>query len=131
MTTMKKYAIFIKKRLFQRTHTTERGCREIRNRTLVEAAQDNGYFFPRHRCFFGPKAVSTACYNPKPFPYSHTHEKTPYELVHNKKLDLTFFRVFGALCYPTNDSENLGKLQPKADIGIFVDTSPNMKGLQN
>ncbi|GJZ71906.1 hypothetical protein Tco_0635757, partial [Tanacetum coccineum] len=27
--------------------------------------------------------------------------------------------VFGAICYPTNDSENLGKLQPKADIGIF------------
>ncbi|GJV68268.1 hypothetical protein Tco_1483777 [Tanacetum coccineum] len=51
----------------------------------------------------------------------HTrHDKTPYELVHNKKPDLTFFRVFGALCYPTNDSENLGKLQPTADIGIFV-----------
>ncbi|GJT05884.1 retrovirus-related pol polyprotein from transposon TNT 1-94 [Tanacetum coccineum] len=25
-----------------------------------------------------------------------------------------------ALCYPTNDSEDFGKLQPKADIGIFV-----------
>ncbi|GJU13369.1 retrovirus-related pol polyprotein from transposon TNT 1-94 [Tanacetum coccineum] len=24
--------------------------------------------------------------------------------------------LFGALCYPTNDSENLGKLQPKVDI---------------
>nr|GFA28359.1 retrovirus-related Pol polyprotein from transposon TNT 1-94 [Tanacetum cinerariifolium] len=31
-----------------------------------------------------------------------------------------YSRVFGALCYPTNDSENLGKLQPTADIGIFV-----------
>ncbi|GJX36591.1 retrovirus-related pol polyprotein from transposon TNT 1-94, partial [Tanacetum coccineum] len=28
--------------------------------------------------------------------------------------------VFGALCYPTNDSEDLGKLQPIANIGIFV-----------
>nr|GEW21271.1 reverse transcriptase domain-containing protein [Tanacetum cinerariifolium] len=27
--------------------------------------------------------------------------------------------VFGALCFPTNDSEDLGKLQPTADIGIF------------
>nr|GFA94994.1 hypothetical protein [Tanacetum cinerariifolium] len=34
--------------------------------------------------------------------------------------DLSFFHVFGALCYPINDSENLGKLQPKADIGIFI-----------
>nr|GEU39756.1 integrase, catalytic region, zinc finger, CCHC-type, peptidase aspartic, catalytic [Tanacetum cinerariifolium] len=31
-------------------------------------------------------------------------------------LTYLFFHVFGALCYPTIDSENLGKLQPKADI---------------
>ncbi|GJX03652.1 retrovirus-related pol polyprotein from transposon TNT 1-94 [Tanacetum coccineum] len=42
----------------------------------------------------------------------HTrHIETPYELVHDKKLDLTFFRVFSTLCYLTNDSEDLGKLQ--------------------
>nr|GFC99207.1 retrovirus-related Pol polyprotein from transposon TNT 1-94 [Tanacetum cinerariifolium] len=55
---------------------------------------------------------------------------TPYELVHNKKPDLTFFRVFGALCYPINDSEDLGKLQPTADSGIFVGYAPSMKGYQ-
>ncbi|GJS73910.1 retrovirus-related pol polyprotein from transposon TNT 1-94 [Tanacetum coccineum] len=44
------------------------------------------------------------------------HDKTPYELLHDKPPDLSFFHVFGAICYPTNDSENLGKLQPKADI---------------
>nr|GEV96048.1 retrovirus-related Pol polyprotein from transposon TNT 1-94 [Tanacetum cinerariifolium] len=33
--------------------------------------------------------------------------------------------VFGALCYPTNDSEDLGKLQPIADTGIFVGPAPN------
>ncbi|GJX80450.1 retrovirus-related pol polyprotein from transposon TNT 1-94 [Tanacetum coccineum] len=44
------------------------------------------------------------------------HEKTPYELLYNKHPDLSFLHVFGALCYPTNDSENLGKLQTKADI---------------
>nr|GEV58652.1 retrovirus-related Pol polyprotein from transposon TNT 1-94 [Tanacetum cinerariifolium] len=53
--------------------------------------------------------------------------KTPYELVHNKKPDLTFFRVFGALCYTTNDSEDLGKLLPTADIGIFVGYAPSRK----
>ncbi|GJX31236.1 retrovirus-related pol polyprotein from transposon TNT 1-94 [Tanacetum coccineum] len=41
-------------------------------------------------------------------------------LLHDKKPDLSYFHVFGALCYPTNDSENLGKLQAKADIGIFI-----------
>ncbi|GJY03564.1 integrase, catalytic region, zinc finger, CCHC-type containing protein [Tanacetum coccineum] len=38
----------------------------------------------------------------------------------DKKPDLSFFHVFGALCYPTNDNEDLGKLDVKADIGIFV-----------
>ncbi|GKD59541.1 integrase, catalytic region, zinc finger, CCHC-type containing protein, partial [Tanacetum coccineum] len=35
---------------------------------------------------------------------------------------------FGALCYPTNDNEDLGKLQPTADIEIFVGYAPSMKG---
>ncbi|GKF88273.1 retrovirus-related pol polyprotein from transposon TNT 1-94, partial [Tanacetum coccineum] len=52
----------------------------------------------------------------------------PYELVHDKKPDLTFLRVFGALFYPINDSEDLGKLQPTADIGIFVGYAPSRKG---
>ncbi|GJW87855.1 hypothetical protein Tco_0163195 [Tanacetum coccineum] len=49
-------------------------------------------------------------------------------LVHDKKPDLTFFHVFGALCYPINDSEDLGKLQPTTDIGIFVGYTPSRKG---
>ncbi|GJR50637.1 retrovirus-related pol polyprotein from transposon TNT 1-94 [Tanacetum coccineum] len=37
-------------------------------------------------------------------------------------------RIFGALCYPTNNSEDLGKLKAKADIGFFVGYAPNRKG---
>ncbi|GJS38720.1 putative ribonuclease H-like domain-containing protein [Tanacetum coccineum] len=58
------------------------------------------------------------------------HCKTPYELVHNKPPDLSHLHVFGALCYPTNDSENLGKLQPKADIGIFIGYAPTKKAFR-
>ncbi|GKF04432.1 hypothetical protein Tco_0035100, partial [Tanacetum coccineum] len=36
--------------------------------------------------------------------------------------------VFSALCYPTNDREDLGKLQPTVDIGIFVGYAPSRKG---
>ncbi|GKC47166.1 retrovirus-related pol polyprotein from transposon TNT 1-94 [Tanacetum coccineum] len=43
----------------------------------------------------------------------------------HRKPDLTFFRVFGALCYPTNVSKDLGKLQPTADIAIFVGYAPS------
>ncbi|GJT72423.1 retrovirus-related pol polyprotein from transposon TNT 1-94 [Tanacetum coccineum] len=34
-------------------------------------------------------------------------------------LDISIARLFGAMCYPTNDSEDLGKLQAKADIRIL------------
>ncbi|GKF90358.1 retrovirus-related pol polyprotein from transposon TNT 1-94, partial [Tanacetum coccineum] len=36
--------------------------------------------------------------------------------------------LFCALCYPTNDSEDLGKFQAKADIGIFVGYAPSRNG---
>ncbi|GKC38073.1 retrovirus-related pol polyprotein from transposon TNT 1-94, partial [Tanacetum coccineum] len=52
----------------------------------------------------------SSCYrmlHPKSFHIRLRHDKTPYELLHDKLPDLTFFYVFGALCYPTNDSENL------------------------
>nr|GFC89975.1 integrase, catalytic region, zinc finger, CCHC-type, peptidase aspartic, catalytic [Tanacetum cinerariifolium] len=58
------------------------------------------------------------------------HGKTPYEHMHGKQPDLLFFHVFGALCYLTNDSENVGKLQPKADIGIFIGYAPTKKAFR-
>ncbi|GJU66484.1 retrovirus-related pol polyprotein from transposon TNT 1-94 [Tanacetum coccineum] len=42
-----------------------------------------------------------------------------------KKHDLSYLHVFGALCYPNNDSENLGKLQAKADIGLIQNPPPS------
>nr|GEW71854.1 retrovirus-related Pol polyprotein from transposon TNT 1-94 [Tanacetum cinerariifolium] len=67
---------------------------------------------------------------PKSFPHTFRHGKTPYELLHDKLPDLSFFHVFGALFYPTNDNENLGKLQPKVDIGIFIGYAPTKKAFQ-
>ncbi|GJW92875.1 retrovirus-related pol polyprotein from transposon TNT 1-94 [Tanacetum coccineum] len=62
------------------------------------------------------QAVATACYTQNSSIVRLYHSKTPYELLHDKLPDLSFFHVFGALYYSTNDSEDLGKLQPKADI---------------
>ncbi|GJU34763.1 retrovirus-related pol polyprotein from transposon TNT 1-94 [Tanacetum coccineum] len=58
------------------------------------------------------------------------HGKTPYELLHDKPPDLSYLYVFGALCYPTNDYENLGKLQLKDDIGIFIGYAPTKKAFR-
>ncbi|GJT93491.1 integrase, catalytic region, zinc finger, CCHC-type containing protein [Tanacetum coccineum] len=46
--------------------------------------------------------------------------KAPMFLWAEVKPDLKFLRAFGALCYLTNDSKDLGKLRPTADIGIFL-----------
>ncbi|GKE30464.1 retrovirus-related pol polyprotein from transposon TNT 1-94, partial [Tanacetum coccineum] len=77
--------------------------------------------------FLWAEAVATACYTQNCSLIHTRHDKSPYEIVHNKKPDLTFFQVFGALCYPTSDSEDLGKLQPMVDIGIFVGYAPSRK----
>nr|GEY38501.1 retrovirus-related Pol polyprotein from transposon TNT 1-94 [Tanacetum cinerariifolium] len=70
------------------------------------------------------EAVATACYTQNRSVIRLHYGKTPYELLHNKLPDLSFLHVFGALCYPTNDSENLGKLQSKPDIRIFIGYAP-------
>nr|GFA48478.1 integrase, catalytic region, zinc finger, CCHC-type, peptidase aspartic, catalytic [Tanacetum cinerariifolium] len=98
-----------------------------RNRTLIEAARTM-LIFSKALMFLWAEAVATTCYSQNRSLIHTHHHKTPYELVHNKKPDLTFFRVFGALCYPINDSEDLGKLQPTAETGIFVDYAPSRKG---
>nr|GEZ63586.1 putative RNA-directed DNA polymerase [Tanacetum cinerariifolium] len=37
-----------------------------------------------------------------------------------RKPDISFLHVFGALCYPKNDREYIGKLGVKGDIGFFI-----------
>ncbi|GJV04049.1 retrovirus-related pol polyprotein from transposon TNT 1-94 [Tanacetum coccineum] len=99
---------------------------ERRNHTLVEAARTM-LIFSKAPLFLWAEAVATACYTQNRSLIRKSHNKTPYEILHNKKPDLSYLYVFGALCYPTNDSDDLGKLQPKENIGIFVDYAPAKK----
>jgi hypothetical protein len=107
----------------------QNGVVERRNRTLVEAARTM-LIFSKTPMFLWAEAIATACYTQNRSLIHPLHNKTLYELVHLKKPDLSFLRVFGALCYPTNDSEDLGKLKAKADIGVFVGYAPDRKGYQ-
>nr|GEW46322.1 retrovirus-related Pol polyprotein from transposon TNT 1-94 [Tanacetum cinerariifolium] len=102
---------------------------EFVNQTLHEYYEEVGisYETSAARSPQQNEAVATACYTQNRSIIRLRHGKTPYELLHNKLPDLSFLHVFGALCYPTNDSENLGKLQPKADIGIFIGYAPTKK----
>nr|GFA60522.1 integrase, catalytic region, zinc finger, CCHC-type, peptidase aspartic, catalytic [Tanacetum cinerariifolium] len=97
------------------------------NHTLVEATRTILIFF-KAPMFLWAEAIATACYTQNRSLIHTRHNKTSYELVHDKKPDLTFLRVFGALCYPTNNNEDLGKLQPTAEIGIFIGYAPSRMG---
>ncbi|GJS02073.1 retrovirus-related pol polyprotein from transposon TNT 1-94 [Tanacetum coccineum] len=107
----------------------QNGVVERRNHTLIEAAYTM-LIYAKAPLFLWAEAVATACYTQNHSMICRRHGKTPYELLHNKPPDLSYLHVFGALCYPTNDSENLGKLQPKADIGIFIGYAPTKKAFR-
>ncbi|GKF24308.1 retrovirus-related pol polyprotein from transposon TNT 1-94, partial [Tanacetum coccineum] len=74
--------------------------------------------------------VNTSCYTQNRSLIRLRYNKTPYELMQDKKPDLSFFHVFGSLCYPTNDHEDLGKFDAKVDIGIFVGYAPAKKAFR-
>ncbi|GJZ37876.1 retrovirus-related pol polyprotein from transposon TNT 1-94 [Tanacetum coccineum] len=76
------------------------------------------------------EAVAMACYTQNRSLIRKRHNKTPYKLLHDRKPDLSYLHVFGSVCYPTNDDEDLGKLKPKADIGIFVGYAPTKKAFR-
>nr|GFC54278.1 hypothetical protein [Tanacetum cinerariifolium] len=83
---------------------------------LIKAARTM-LIYAQALLFLWAEAVATACYTKNRSIVRLRHGKTPYELLDGKLPDLSFLHVFDALYYPTNDSENLEKLQPKADIG--------------
>nr|GEX61412.1 retrovirus-related Pol polyprotein from transposon TNT 1-94 [Tanacetum cinerariifolium] len=107
----------------------QNGIVKRRNRTLIEAAHIM-LIYAKAPLLLWVEAVATACYTQNHSMICLRHRKTPYEILHNKPPDLSFLHVFGALCYPTNDSENLGKLQPKADICIFIGYAPIKKAFR-
>ncbi|GJU83533.1 retrovirus-related pol polyprotein from transposon TNT 1-94 [Tanacetum coccineum] len=111
------------------TISKKNGVVKRRNHTLIEAARTM-LIYAKALLFLWAEAVATTCYTQNRSIIRLRHGKNLYELLHDKLPDLSFFHVFGALCYPTNDSENLGKLQPKADIGIFIGYAPTKKAFQ-
>nr|GFA21299.1 retrovirus-related Pol polyprotein from transposon TNT 1-94 [Tanacetum cinerariifolium] len=102
------------------------GVVEWRNRTLVEAAHTM-LIFAQAPLFLWAEVIATACYTQNRSIIRRCHGKTPYELLHDTKPDLSYHHVFGVLYYLNNDSENLGKLHAKADIGIFIGYAPKKK----
>ncbi|GJS92692.1 retrovirus-related pol polyprotein from transposon TNT 1-94 [Tanacetum coccineum] len=107
----------------------QNGVVERRNRTLVEAARTM-LIFSRLPEFLWAEAVATACFTQNRSIIHTRYNKTPYELLRGRKPNIAYFHVFGSLCYPTNDRDDLGKMKPKADIGVFIGYSETSTGFR-
>ncbi|GKD59610.1 retrovirus-related pol polyprotein from transposon TNT 1-94, partial [Tanacetum coccineum] len=70
--------------------------------------------------FLWVDVVATACYTQNRSLIHKRFNKTPYELINNRKLDISYLHVFWALCYPKNDREDIRKLGAKGDIVFFI-----------
>nr|GEZ18861.1 retrovirus-related Pol polyprotein from transposon TNT 1-94 [Tanacetum cinerariifolium] len=92
---------------------------ERQNRVLVEAARTM-LIFSRAPLFLWAEAIATACFTQNRSIIHRRFNKTPYDLINGRKPDISFLHVFGALCYPKNDREDIGKLGAKGDIGFFI-----------
>nr|GEW17020.1 integrase, catalytic region, zinc finger, CCHC-type, peptidase aspartic, catalytic [Tanacetum cinerariifolium] len=90
----------------------QNGVVERRNRMLVEAARTM-LIFSRAPLFLWAEEIAIACYTQNRSIIYRRFDITPYELINGKKLDISFLHVFGALCYPKNDREDIGKLGAK------------------
>nr|GFC23215.1 retrovirus-related Pol polyprotein from transposon TNT 1-94 [Tanacetum cinerariifolium] len=95
----------------------QNGVVKRRNQTLVEAARTM-LIFSHAPLFLWAEAIATTCFTQNRSIIHCRFNKTPYELINGKKLDISFLLVFGALCYPKNDREDIRKLGAKGDIGF-------------
>ncbi|GJU46004.1 retrovirus-related pol polyprotein from transposon TNT 1-94 [Tanacetum coccineum] len=108
----------VHKTLIART-PQQNGVVERRNQTLVEAARTM-LIFSKTLEFLWAKAIATFCFTQNRSIVHTRYNKTPYELIRERKPNIQYFHVFGSLCYRTNDRDDLEKMKLKADIGIFV-----------
>ncbi|GJS65112.1 retrovirus-related pol polyprotein from transposon TNT 1-94 [Tanacetum coccineum] len=93
---------------------------ERRNRTLVEAARTM-LIFSCAPLFLWAEAIATTCYTQNRSIIHRQFDKTPYDLINGRQPDISFLHVFGALFYPKNGREDIGKLGAKETMNVTFD----------
>ncbi|KAH9698219.1 hypothetical protein KPL71_023937 [Citrus sinensis] len=104
----------------------QNGVVERKNKYIQEMARTmlNENALPK---YFWADAVNTACYVLNRMLIRPHLNKTPYELWKDGKPNIGYFKVFGCKCFILNTKDNLGKFDPKSDIGIFLGYSNSSK----
>nr|GEX49376.1 hypothetical protein [Tanacetum cinerariifolium] len=102
---------------------------ERKNKTLIEAARTM-LADSKLPTTFWAEAVNTACYVQNRVLVTKPHNKTPYELLHDKTSPLGFMRPFRCPVTFLNTKDHLGKFEGKANEGFFVGYSINSKAFR-
>ncbi|GJU01377.1 retrovirus-related pol polyprotein from transposon TNT 1-94 [Tanacetum coccineum] len=136
----KKYILFLNKTLnayfkeegIEHQTSTPRtpeqnGDVERPNRTLDEATRTM-LLASKLPLFFWAEAITIACYTQNRSLIILRHDKTPYDIINDRKTTLKHLHIFGCTCYLTRDGENLDKMKEKGDLCIFVGYSTQSKG---
>nr|GEU95270.1 retrovirus-related Pol polyprotein from transposon TNT 1-94 [Tanacetum cinerariifolium] len=113
-------------RQFCNSDLQQNGVVERRNQTLVEAARTM-LILSCAPLFLWVESIATTCYTQNCSLIQQRFNKTPYELINVRKLDISFLHVFGAL-YPKNDRKDIRKHGAK-DI-LFKETYDDYIGGQ-
>nr|KAJ0214248.1 hypothetical protein LSAT_V11C400220480 [Lactuca sativa] len=104
----------------------QNGVAERTNRTLIEAGRTLMIHAGLPMSFWA-EAVNTACFTQNRSLIHRIHRKTPYEMLKDRKPDVSFFHVFGCICYILNQRDPRSKFEPKADKELLscpFDESP-------
>ena len=76
---------------------------------------------------FWAKAINTTCYCSNCLYCHPLKEKTPYELLNDRKPNITYFWIFGYKYYILKKDTRLGKFDKKCDEGFLLGYSTTSK----
>ncbi|GJU28258.1 retrovirus-related pol polyprotein from transposon TNT 1-94 [Tanacetum coccineum] len=98
-----------------RSHYEKLGI--IHQTSIARMTQQNGVVERRNRTLVKMPAQCLSFQN-----YRNFHG--------GRKPNVQYFHVFGSLCNPTNDYDDLGKMKPNENNGIFIGYSESSRGFQ-
>ena len=79
---------------------------------------------------FWVKVINTACYYSNCLYCHRLKEKTPYELLNDRKPNIAYFRVFGCKCYILKKDTRLASLRRSVMKDSYLDTPLQAKHIE-
>jgi transposase InsO family protein len=105
----------------------QNGIVERKNRTLIEAAMTMLDEYKVSDQFWA-EAINTTCHAINRLYLHKILTKTAYKLLLVKKLNVSYFRVFGSKCFILNKKPKNSKFAPKVDDGFLLGYALNAHG---